>query len=30
VILRQAGFAHVRNLAGGMLEWNARRLPVEH
>ena len=29
-ILRQAGFGHVRNLAGGMLEWNARRLPVEH
>jgi glyoxylase-like metal-dependent hydrolase (beta-lactamase superfamily II)/rhodanese-related sulfurtransferase len=29
-ILRQAGFGHVRNLAGGMLEWNARRLPTEH
>jgi len=29
-ILHQAGFGHVRNLAGGMLEWNARRLPVEH
>jgi sulfur dioxygenase len=29
-ILRQAGFGHVRNLGGGMLEWNARRLPVEH
>jgi glyoxylase-like metal-dependent hydrolase (beta-lactamase superfamily II)/rhodanese-related sulfurtransferase len=28
-ILRQAGFDHVRNLAGGMLEWNARRLPVQ-
>ncbi len=29
-ILRQAGFGQVRNLAGGMLAWNARRLPVEH
>jgi sulfur dioxygenase len=29
-ILRQAGFTHVRNLGGGMLEWNARRLPTEH
>ena len=29
-ILRQAGFGQVRNLAGGMLEWNARRLPTEH
>ncbi len=29
-ILRHAGFDHVRNLAGGMLEWNARRLPTEH
>ena len=29
-ILRQAGFDLVRNLAGGMLEWNARSLPVEH
>jgi glyoxylase-like metal-dependent hydrolase (beta-lactamase superfamily II)/rhodanese-related sulfurtransferase len=29
-ILRHAGFGHVRNLAGGMLEWNARRLPTEH
>ena len=29
-ILRQAGFAHVRNLGGGMLEWNAHRLPTEH
>jgi rhodanese-related sulfurtransferase len=29
-ILRQAGFGHVRNLGGGMLEWNARRLPTEH
>lgn len=28
-ILRHAGFDHVRNLAGGMLEWNARRLPTE-
>src|SRR5205814_1353606 len=28
-ILRQARFHHVRNLAGGMLEWNARRLPTE-
>ena len=28
-ILRQAGFGHVRNLAGGMLEWNARGLPTE-
>jgi sulfur dioxygenase len=29
-ILRQAGFAHVRNLGGGMLEWNAHHLPTEH
>jgi glyoxylase-like metal-dependent hydrolase (beta-lactamase superfamily II)/rhodanese-related sulfurtransferase len=29
-ILRHAGFDRVRNLAGGMLEWNARRLPTEH
>jgi sulfur dioxygenase len=28
-LLRQAGFGHVRNLAGGMLEWNARRLPTQ-
>jgi sulfur dioxygenase len=29
-ILRHAGFDHVRNLAGGMLEWNARHFPTEH
>ncbi len=29
-ILRHAGFDQVRNLAGGMLEWNARRFPTEH
>jgi sulfur dioxygenase len=29
-ILRQAGFGQVRNLGGGMLEWNALRLPTEH
>jgi len=28
-LLRRAGFDHVRNLAGGMLEWNARRLPTQ-
>jgi glyoxylase-like metal-dependent hydrolase (beta-lactamase superfamily II)/rhodanese-related sulfurtransferase len=28
-ILRRAGFDQVRNLAGGMLEWNGRRLPVQ-
>src|SRR5258708_8382703 len=28
-ILGRAGFHHVRNLAGGMLEWNARRLPTQ-
>jgi rhodanese-related sulfurtransferase len=29
-ILRHAGFDHVRNLSGGMLEWNARGLPTQH
>ena len=29
-ILRHAGFGHVRNLAGGMLEWIARGLPAQH
>jgi hypothetical protein len=24
------GFSHVRNLAGGMLEWNARGFPAQH
>jgi len=28
-LLRHAGFGHVRNLAGGMLEWHGRRLPVQ-
>jgi len=29
VILRQAGFARVRNLAGGMLAWSRAGLPVQ-
>jgi rhodanese-related sulfurtransferase len=29
-MLRQAGFGHVRNLSGGMLEWIARGLPAQH
>jgi glyoxylase-like metal-dependent hydrolase (beta-lactamase superfamily II)/rhodanese-related sulfurtransferase len=29
-ILRQAGFGHVRNLAGGMLAWKAQGLSTEH
>ena len=29
VLLRQAGFAQVANLAGGMLRWRADALPVE-
>ena len=29
VLLRNAGFAKVANLAGGMLRWRAQRLPVE-
>lgn len=29
VLLRQAGFTDVGNLAGGMLRWQAQRLPVE-
>jgi sulfur dioxygenase len=29
-ILRHAGFDRVRNLTGGMLEWNARRFPTQH
>ena len=29
VILRQAGFDQVANLAGGMLRWRAQRCPVE-
>ncbi len=28
-ILRQGGFAHVANLAGGMLRWRAEGFPVE-
>ena len=28
--LEKNGFSRVHNLAGGMLEWNARRLPTEH
>jgi glyoxylase-like metal-dependent hydrolase (beta-lactamase superfamily II)/rhodanese-related sulfurtransferase len=28
-LLRKAGFRNVLNLAGGMLEWNARGLPTE-
>jgi sulfur dioxygenase len=27
--LQKAGFADVANLAGGMLRWQAERLPVE-
>jgi sulfur dioxygenase len=27
--LHKAGFADVANLAGGMLRWQAERLPVE-
>lgn len=29
VLLRNAGFARVANLAGGMLRWRAQRFPVE-
>jgi len=29
LMLRNAGFAKVANLAGGMLRWRAQRLPVE-
>jgi len=29
VLLRNAGYAKVANLAGGMLRWRAQRLPVE-
>ena len=29
VLLRNAGFARVANLAGGMLRWRGQRLPVE-
>jgi rhodanese-related sulfurtransferase len=29
VILREAGFARVRNLAGGMLAWARAGLPVQ-
>jgi glyoxylase-like metal-dependent hydrolase (beta-lactamase superfamily II)/rhodanese-related sulfurtransferase len=29
VILRKAGYSRVANLAGGMIRWNAARLPVE-
>ena len=29
VLLRNAGFTKVANLAGGMLRWHAQRLPVE-
>ena len=29
VLLRQAGFDKVANLAGGMLRWNAQRYAVE-
>jgi glyoxylase-like metal-dependent hydrolase (beta-lactamase superfamily II) len=29
VMLKNAGFARVANLAGGMLRWRAQRLPVE-
>jgi glyoxylase-like metal-dependent hydrolase (beta-lactamase superfamily II)/rhodanese-related sulfurtransferase len=29
VLLKDAGFARVANLAGGMLRWRAQRLPVE-
>ena len=28
-MLRNAGFAKVANLAGGMLRWRGQRLPVE-
>jgi rhodanese-related sulfurtransferase len=29
VLLRQAGFERVANLAGGMLRWRAESLPVD-
>ena len=29
VLLRNAGFARVANLSGGMLRWRAQRFPVE-
>ena len=28
-MLKNAGFARVANLAGGMLRWRAQHLPVE-